>query len=139
VGSCRCEFFAAVAGLIWPRRSAPTRLVASQFHFVEAGAKDAHGFGAIFDLGFFVLLRDDKAGRQVRDAHGGVGRIDGLTTGTGGAEGINAQIFGFDLMSMSSASGRTATVAALVWMRPCVSVAGTRWTRWTPLSYFNFE
>ena len=35
---------------------------------------------------------------------------------------------------VSSGSGSTATVAAEVWMRPCVSVAGTRWTRWPPLS-----
>ena len=38
--------------------------------------------------------------------------------------------------SNSSASGSTATVAALVCTRPCVSVAGTRCTRCTPLSYF---
>ena len=35
-------------------------------------------------------------------------------------------------ISTSSASGRTATVAALVWMRPPDSVSGTRCTRWTP-------
>ena len=34
--------------------------------------------------------------------------------------------------SVSSISGRTATVTALVWMRPWDSVAGTRCTRWTP-------
>ncbi len=34
--------------------------------------------------------------------------------------------------STSSTSGSTATVAALVWMRPCASVAGTRCTRWPP-------
>ena len=34
--------------------------------------------------------------------------------------------------SVSSISGRTATVTALVWMRPEASVAGTRWTRCTP-------
>src|ERR687897_476778 len=39
--------------------------------------------------------------------------------------------------STSSASGSTATVAAEVWMRPPLSVTGTRWTRWTPLSNFN--
>ena len=39
-------------------------------------------------------------------------------------------------MSTSSASGRTATVAVEVWMRPLASVAGTRCTRYTPLSYF---
>lgn len=32
-----------------------------------------------------------------------------------------------------------ATVAVEVWIRPCVSVAGTRCTRWTPASYFIFE
>src|ERR1700757_1031080 len=40
-------------------------------------------------------------------------------------------------ISTSSGSGRTATVAAEVWMRPWASVAGTRWTRWTPLSNFS--
>ena len=40
-------------------------------------------------------------------------------------------------MSTSSASGSTATVAVDVWMRPLASVAGTRWTRCTPLSYFS--
>jgi hypothetical protein len=40
-------------------------------------------------------------------------------------------------ISTSSASGSTATVAALVWMRPCASVSGTRCTRCTPLSYFS--
>ena len=43
------------------------------------------------------------------------------------------------LTSTSSASGNTATVIAEVWMRPEASVAGTRWTRWTPLSKRSFE
>ena len=38
--------------------------------------------------------------------------------------------------SNSSASGSTATEAAEVCTRPCVSVAGTRCTRCTPDSYF---
>jgi hypothetical protein len=33
----------------------------------------------------------------------------------------------------------TAAVAVDVWMRPCDSVAGTRWTRWVPPSYLNLE
>ena len=41
--------------------------------------------------------------------------------------------------STSSASGITATVTVLVWMRPCASVAGTRWTRCTPDSYLRLE
>ncbi|MPN60338.1 hypothetical protein SDC9_208066 [bioreactor metagenome] len=36
------------------------------------------------------------------------------------------------MASASSGSGITATVQALVWMRPWVSVAGTRCTRWPP-------
>ena len=37
-------------------------------------------------------------------------------------------------ISTSSASGMTTTVAVEVWMRPVDSVAGIRWTRWTPPS-----
>jgi hypothetical protein len=40
-------------------------------------------------------------------------------------------------ISTASASGRTATVAAEVWMRPPDSVSGTRCTRCTPLSYLR--
>jgi hypothetical protein len=40
-------------------------------------------------------------------------------------------------ISTSSTSGRTATVAAEVWIRPPASVVGTRWTRWTTLSNFS--
>ena len=36
--------------------------------------------------------------------------------------------------STSSASGRTATAADDVWIRPWDSVTGTRWTRWGPPS-----
>ena len=37
----------------------------------------------------------------------------------------------------ANASGRVATVAAEVWMRPLASVSGTRCTRCTPDSYFS--
>ena len=39
--------------------------------------------------------------------------------------------------STSSASGITQTPAALVWMRPWLSVTGTRCTRCTPPSNFS--
>ena len=42
-------------------------------------------------------------------------------------------------MSISSASGNTATVTVDVWIRPEDSVSGTRCTRCTPLSNFNLE
>ena len=41
---------------------------------------------------------------------------------------------GLNSMSTSWASAITATVAVEVCTRPWVSVAGMRWTRWTPLS-----
>ena len=31
------------------------------------------------------------------DAHGGVSGVDGLAAGAGGAEGVDANVFGFDL------------------------------------------
>src|SRR6267154_487107 len=91
------DFFGAVAGF---DLSAALRgqggLLLFHFLFVETGAEHAHGFGAIFDLGFFVLLGDDQAAGNVRDAHGGIGGVHGLAAGTGGAESVDAQIFGFD-------------------------------------------
>ncbi len=42
-------------------------------------------------------------------------------------------------MSVAVTSGITATVAAEVWMRPCVSVAGTRCTRCPPDSNLSLE
>ena len=45
--------------------------------------------------------------------------------------------FGSISMSTSSTSGSTRTPAAEVWIRPCDSVTGTRWTRCTPPSYFS--
>ncbi len=47
--------------------------------------------------------------------------------------------FSSTFTSTSSASGSTATVAADVWIRPEDSVAGTRWTRCAPPSYFRRE
>ena len=70
---------------------------------------------------------------------GGGGLVDVLSAGAAGPVGICiCSIVGVQLHTPpSSTSGSTATVAALVWMRPPDSVSGTRWTRWTPLSNFS--
>jgi len=87
-------------------------------------------------------------------------RIEVMSTsesGTGGLKEVIASIEGRGVYSRlkyesgvhrvqrvpaTEASGRihtsTATVAVDVWIRPLASVAGTRWTRCTPLSYFNW-
>src|SRR6266852_8579175 len=91
------DFFGAVAGFdLSAALGGQGGLLLFHFLFVEAGAKNAHSFGAIFDLGFFVLLGDDQAAGNVGDAHGGVGGVHGLSAGTGGAESVDAEIFGFD-------------------------------------------
>ena len=94
----RANFLGAVTGFdLAAALGADGGLLLFEFHFVETRAQDAHGLGAIFDLRFFVLLRDDQAAGNVRDAHGGVGGVDGLAAGAGRAEGVDAQILGFDL------------------------------------------
>src|SRR5262249_42768366 len=66
------------------------------FDFVEAGTQNAHGFFAVFGLRLFVLATDDGVGRDVRDTHGGGRGVDRLAAWARGAEGVDAQIFGFD-------------------------------------------
>src|SRR6266436_7308526 len=92
------DFFGAVAGFdLTAALGGEGGLALLLFLLVQAGAKNAHGFGAILDLRFFVLLGNDQAAGNVRDAHGGIRGVDGLSAGAGRAEGINAQILGFDL------------------------------------------
>src|ERR1700676_504533 len=91
------DFFGAVAGFdLAAAFGANGGLLFFELHFIEAGAKDAHGLGAVFDLRFFVLLRDDEPRRQVGDAHGGIRGVDRLAAGAGRAESVDAQILGFD-------------------------------------------
>jgi hypothetical protein len=58
--------------------------------------------------------------------------------GTARAERVDAQILLVDLDVDVLGFGSTATVAVDVWIRPLASVAGTRCTRCTPLSYFSW-
>ena len=91
--------------------------------------------GLVLVLALLVLDLDDEAGRQVGDADGRVGRVDRLAAGPGRALDVDPQVRSSSIsISTSSASGRTTTVAVEVWIRPDDSVAGTRWTRWTPPS-----
>src|SRR6267154_1673502 len=76
------DFFGAVAGFdLTAALGGEGGLALLLFLLVEAGAKNAHGFGAILDLRFFVLLGNDQAAGNVRDAHGGIGRVGGLGAG----------------------------------------------------------
>src|SRR5580704_1574428 len=91
------DFFGAVAGFdLAAAFGADRGLLLFELHFIEAGTQNAHSLGAIFDLGFFVLLGDDQARRQVGDAHGGISGVNGLTAWAGRAESVDAQILGLD-------------------------------------------
>src|SRR5579883_382261 len=91
------NFFGAVAGFdLAAALGNDGGLLLLQFQFIESGAENTHGLGFIFDLRFLVLLGDDEAGRQVSNAYGGVGGVDGLTSGTGRAKGVDAQILRLD-------------------------------------------
>jgi hypothetical protein len=80
----------------------------------EPRAENAHGLGLVLDLALFVLTVHHDAGGKVRDAHRGIRRVDALSARSGGTHDIYAQISGFISISVSSISGNTATVTALV-------------------------
>src|SRR5688572_8886607 len=52
---------------------------------VESGAQYRHCLELVLQLALFVLAGDHQPGRQVSDAHGGVGRVDALAAVTGRA------------------------------------------------------
>ena len=64
---------------------------------VEARAEDAHRLLPVLQLRLLVLHRDDDAGRHVRDAHRGVGRVDGLAARAGRAVDVDLQVVLVDL------------------------------------------
>src|SRR5437667_7483405 len=91
------DFLGAVAGLDLPAAfGGESGLALFLLLLVQARAENAHGFGAILDLRFFVLLGNDEYTRNVRDAHGGVCGVDGLAAGAGRTERVDTQILGFD-------------------------------------------
>ena len=51
----------------------------------------------VLQLALLVLAGDDDAGRQVGDADRGVGGVDALAAGAGGAVDVDAQVVGVDL------------------------------------------
>src|SRR5580704_5942393 len=92
------DFFGAVASFNLPATlGGNQRVLLLLLLFVETRAENAHGLSAILDLRFFVLLRNDQARRDVRDAYRRIGSVHRLSAGTGGAESIYAQILGLNL------------------------------------------
>src|SRR6185312_4679323 len=104
---------------------------------VEPGAQHLHRLGLVLVLRLLILLADHEARRQMGDAHRAVRGVHRLAPRPACRNTSMRKSFSSILISTSSASGSTATVAAEVWMRPCASVSGTRCTRCTPDSNFS--
>ena len=113
------------------------RLLLLQLGVVEARAQHLHRLRAVLDLRALVLAGDDEAGRQVGDAHGGVGGVDALPAGAAGAVDVDAEVLLLDvdvhLLDLGQhrhGGGRGVDAARTP------RSSGTRCTRCTPLSYF---
>ena len=72
-------------------------LLLFQFDFIEPGLQHLPGGGAVLVLRALALAGHDDAGRKMGDAHGGVGRVDMLAAGAGGAIGVDLAIAFIDL------------------------------------------
>jgi peptide chain release factor 1 len=62
----------------------------------QPGAQHAHGLLAVLQLGLLVLHGDHQAAGLVGDAHGGVGRVDGLAARPRRAVDVDLQVVGVD-------------------------------------------
>src|SRR6266849_346490 len=92
------NFFAAVARADHRLALLGQRvLLLLHLHFVQSRAQHAHPFLAVLDLRLLVLAADHRVGWNMSNAHCRISRVYRLPTGPGGAERVNAQIFGFDL------------------------------------------
>ena len=64
---------------------------------LQPRAEDAHRALSVLPLRTFRLTRDDETRRDVRDANGGVRRVDVLSAGSLRTVGVDAQIVRIDL------------------------------------------
>ncbi len=82
----------------WLRRASPGLGVGLLLGGGEQpGPQDAHGRLLVLQLALLVLAAGDDAGRHVRDAHGGVGRVDALPARAAAAVDVDAQVVVVDL------------------------------------------
>src|SRR6266567_1040191 len=72
-------------------------LALADLELVELGLEHGHRFGAIAVLRAIVLALHDDVGRQMGDAHRGIGLVDVLAAGARRAEGVDAKFRRIDL------------------------------------------
>src|SRR5208282_1511954 len=64
---------------------------------VELGAQELHGDFAVLELAALVLALHDDAGGDVGEADGGLDFVDVLAAVAAGAEGVDANVVGFEV------------------------------------------
>ena len=67
-------------------------LAFAELGFIKTALQNRHGLFLVLMLASAGLADSDYAGRDMRDTDGGVGLLNVLTAGAGGAERVNAQI-----------------------------------------------
>lgn len=103
-------------------------------------AKVPTGLAPVLVLRTAILTFDDEAGRQVGDAYRRIGFLNVLTACARRAEGVDADVRRVDVDFFEFVSLRHhRDGTGRVWMRPCDSVSGTRWTRCAPDSNLSRE
>src|SRR5438046_1137610 len=75
----------------------PRRLLLRHHPVQQPGPEDLERLDLVLQLRLLVLAFHFEAGRQVRDAHRAVGRVDALPAGAAGAEHVDAQVLVIDL------------------------------------------
>jgi hypothetical protein len=63
-----------------------------EFQFIQARAENFHRHRPVLVLRSLVLTRDHDAGREMGEAHRGIGFVDVLPAGAAGAIRVDAQI-----------------------------------------------
>ena len=107
---------------------------------LDPRGEDPHRRRAVLVLRALVLAVDLDARRLVRDAHRAVGRVDVLPARAARSEGLYDEIGLLNLLAAAASAAAARSAAGSddgrcdVCTRPKLSVAGTRWTRCTPLS-----
>src|SRR6478752_1391257 len=87
-----------VAHLVAPARldvaaqTVEVRLLLGLLQREQLGLEHDHRARLVLQLRLLVLAADHSAGRDVREAYGGVGRVDRLPTGTAGAVDVDADL-----------------------------------------------
>ena len=67
-----------------------------QLHFIKTRTQDLHGHRTVLMLRALVLTLHDYVGGEMRNAHGGIRRVDVLAARTGRAISVHPQIFVVD-------------------------------------------